>query len=33
MRYRREDACRAWLTYGMLSYQLLQDLLDEYDSA
>ena len=33
MRYTREDGCRAWLTYGMLRADALQELLDEYGSA
>lgn len=33
MQYTREQACQAWLTYGTLSYELLRDLLNEYDSA
>lgn len=33
MRYTREDACRAWLTYGMIRADILQELLDTYGSA
>lgn len=33
MRYSREDACRAWLTYGMFRADTLHELLDEYGSA
>lgn len=33
MHYSREDACRAWLTYGTLAYDLLRDLLYEYGTA
>lgn len=33
MHYTREDACRAWLTYGMFRADHLQDLLEEYGSA
>lgn len=31
--YSREDACRAWLTYGMFRADLLCDLLEEYGTA
>ena len=33
MRYTREDACRAWLTYGLFRADTLHELLDEYGSA
>lgn len=33
MRYQREDACRAWLTYGYLAYDALRDLLETHGSA
>lgn len=33
MRYSREDACRAWLTYGMIHTDLLADLLSEFGCA
>lgn len=33
MRYTREDACRAWLTYGLLRSDVLCELLEEYGSA
>ena len=33
MRYRREDGCRAWLTYGMLEPEMVQDLIQSYGSA
>ena len=33
MRYSREDACRAWLTYGLLRADVLCELLEEYGSA
>ncbi len=33
MRYTREDGCRAWLTYGLMQADVLQDLLEEYGSA
>lgn len=33
MRYQREDGCRAWLTYGQLQPQTLQELLEERGSA
>lgn len=33
MRYTREDACRAWLTHGMIRADVLGDLLDEFGSA
>lgn len=33
MHYTREDACRAWLTYGMFRADTLHELLEEYGSA
>ncbi len=33
MRYTREDACRAWLTYGLFRADVLNDLLSEYGCA
>ena len=33
MRYTREDACRAWLTYGMFRADALEEILREYGSA
>ena len=33
MHYSREDACRAWLTYGMFCSDALNDLLMEFKSA
>lgn len=33
MHFSREDACRAWLTYGMFRADLLCDLLEEYGTA
>ena len=33
MNYSREDACRAWLTYGMFRADLLIALLEEYGTA
>lgn len=33
MQYQREHGCRAWLTYGQLSYQTLRMLLETYGSA
>lgn len=33
VRYTREDACRAWLTHGMIRADVLGDLLDEFGSA
>lgn len=33
MRYTREDACRAWLTYGMFRADTLHELLEGYGSA
>lgn len=33
MRYSREEACLAWLTYGNLAYQDLARLLDDFGSA
>lgn len=33
MRYTREDACRAWLTYGLLRSDVLCELLEEFGSA
>jgi len=32
MRYSREDACRAWMTYGALNPDSLEELLAEYGS-
>ncbi len=33
MHYSREDACRAWLTHGMIRADVLSSLLEEYGSA
>ena len=33
MRYTREDACRAWLTYALPRADAISDLLDEFGSA
>lgn len=33
MRYTREDGCRAWLTYGFLSYQALRGVIEEFGCA
>ena len=33
MRYTREDACRAWLTYSLLHADALRELLNEYGCA
>jgi len=33
VRYTREDACRAWLTYGMFRADALEEILREYGSA
>lgn len=33
MRYTREDACRAWLTYGLIRADVLGELLSEFGSA
>ncbi len=33
MRYTREDACRAWLTYGLVPADSLTELLNEFGSA
>lgn len=33
MRYTREDGCRAWLTYGFLSYQSLRGVMEEFGCA
>lgn len=31
MRYTREDGCRAWLTYGLMTAGKLQAVLDAFD--
>lgn len=31
--YTREDGCRAWLTYGMLSADVLNEILEEFGTA
>lgn len=33
MRYTREEACRAWLTYALMNADPLNELLEEYGSA
>ena len=33
MHYSREDGCRAWLTYGMLSAESLREVLNHFGSA
>ncbi len=33
MRYTREDGCRAWLTYGLMSADTVADLMHEYGCA
>lgn len=33
MRYTREDGCRAWLTYGLIRADVLNELLAEFGSA
>ncbi len=33
MHYTREDGCRAWLTYGLMQADALQDVLEEYGCA